>query len=305
MRNKHLLPQRKDRIAFLYIECAIIEQDNFSIKVIRGNTETLVPIMMVNTLLLGPGTSITHAAITTIADAGCLVVWTGQDGNIFYASGAGCTSFSKNLLLQSKCYFDTKSHMRVVRNMYQLRYKDVNLSRMSLEQMRGMEGHRMKLLYEDMAKKYGVSWIERNYKSGNWEEQDTINQALSIANHLLYAIFQGIVIGLGFSPSIGFIHTGTMLSFIYDITDIYKAKISVPAAFETVGKSDYYDLGKEVRKKCRQKMEDIQLMKSVAKDLKSIFDIPKLDFDVPEDFVLWNVDDFVKGGKNYGIQVNE
>ena len=298
--NMNLLPKAKDRISFLYIEFANIEQSGYSVVALQKNKETVIPIMTINVLLLGPGTTVTHAAIKNIADAGCLIVWCGRECNKFYASGMGGTYSSKNLLLQANCFSDIKSHMQVVRNMYQLRYQDKNLSHMSLEQMRGMEGKRVKELYKALSEKYRILWNNRKYNTQEWELQDDVNKALSIGNNFLYSIMQGIIMSMGFSPAIGFIHTGRMLSFVYDIADIYKEKITIPIAFEVVGTHQYEDLDKHIRKMCKEKIQEIHLMKLLPKDLKFIFDISKYDFDIPSEFMLWDLNSDVFSGINYG-----
>lgn len=305
MDNLHKITRVKNKISFVYVEFAKIEQHEYGINIVQGSKETHIPITTINVLLLGPGTTITHSAVGNIIDSGCTVLWIGRDFRKFYAQGVGNTTHSsKNLLIQAKCYADSKKHIDVVRKMFSLRYPDVNLKTKSIAQMRGMEGVRVKKTYEDYAHQYGISWTGRSYKDNQWDEQNTVNKCLSIANNLLYNICLGAIISMGFSPAIGYIHTGDMMSFVCDIADLYKEKISIPVAFEIASKYQYVDayVESELRKKCREKIVEHKLMKQLTMDLDYIFSETGDDTDIPEDISLWDVHgNLVKAGVNYAL----
>lgn len=113
-----------------------------------------------------------------------------------------------------------------------MRFRDTLAADLTLQQIRGKEGVRMRDTYQRLAKTYGVHWQGRSYERSNWEGADPINRALSAANAALYAIVLAGLHSLGYSPSLGFIHTGKQLSFVYDIADLVKTDTSIPAAFE-------------------------------------------------------------------------
>lgn len=156
--------------------------------------------------------------------------------------------------------------------MYQRRFPDMECEGLTLQQIRGLEGIRMREAYRHASKTYHVPWKKRDYKQDDWDDADDINKALSIANTVLYAICQAAIVSLGFSPGLGFIHTGKMLSFVYDIADLYKAETTIPAAFSIVGQS-YDDLGRQVRIACRKVFHDQQVLKRIPKDIEWLFDI--------------------------------
>src|SRR5690606_39348401 len=79
---------------------------------------------LLSLLLLGPGTSVTHAAIATMAEAGCLVAWVGEQAVRFYAQGLGETRSSANLLRQARLWAYPDELMRIVRRMYEMRFQD-------------------------------------------------------------------------------------------------------------------------------------------------------------------------------------
>ena len=223
--------------------------------------------------MLGPGVSITHAAIKAICDSGCTVMWCGESASRFYAVGMGETRSSDQLLLQAKACMNDELHMHVVRRMYLRRFSDMDCSGMTLQQIRGLEGIRVREAYRQFAQQYGVEWRKRDYKTTAGEDSNPINQALSIANTVLYSICQAAIVSLGYSTGLGFIHTGKMLSFVYDIADLYKAECSIPAAFSVVG-SGYADLAGEVRTACRRLIKANRVFKRIPEDIAWILQSP-------------------------------
>jgi CRISPR-associated protein Cas1 len=84
---------------------------------------------------------------------------------------------------------------------------------------------------------------------------------------------------MGFSPALGFIHSGKQLSFIYDLADLYKMELAVPVAFReaAVGTDD---LDRRVRLSLRDAFRETNFMARVAKDLLSIFGPDEADVEV-------------------------
>lgn len=301
MKNLQELPKLKDSISYLYLEHAIIEQNDTAIVAIRKDGRIPVPIAAMTCLLLGPGTSITHAAIRAICDNGCMAIWCGEAAGRFYASGIGETRSAKNLLSQAKVCMDDTLHMEAVRRMYELRFPKLDTKNLTLQQIRGMEGIRVRKAYELAAKTTGVSWKKRTYKGENWDASDPVNQALSEANALLYGLCHAAIVSLGYSPGLGFVHTGKQLSFVYDIADLYKAETTIPVAFEAVKKGD--DISRNVRISCRDVFARARLLSRIADDisfiLRSKTEEQADNAVLPGD--LWEEDGKrADGGKNYG-----
>lgn len=297
------LPRVSDSISYLYIEFARIEQDNFSIKAVRENGEIPIPITAFCVLFLGPGTSITHQAIKICAEVGVLIVWVGQNLNYFYASGFGETRSSRNLLKQVKYFSDENLHLEVVRKMYGLRFNNMDMRDKTIAQMRGMEGTRVKTIYTTYSKSFGVSWHGRDYKKGDYTKSDMVNQALTYTNNLLYGVCKSVIISLGYNASLGFIHTGNILSFVYDLADLYKMEMTVPASFKTVSmlnKQGRTDLDYQLlRKNLYEFFNDRELLKRIPKDLEYLFNGSEIE-NINEDGALWDGSTEVVFGKNYG-----
>ena len=230
------LPKLRDSISYIYMEHARIDQDALAIMFEVGDGRIPVPVASLTCLMLGPGTTITHAAVKTIAENGCLIVWCGENATRFYASGMGETRSARNTLLQAKLCMDPDKHLSVVRKMYEIRFPQMPTKGLTLEQIRGMEGIRVRQAYQTFSKQYGVKWNKRDYKQKEWDNTDPVNRALSEANAILYSLCQAAIVSLGYSTALGFIHTGKSLSFVYDIADLYKADTTIPAAFEAVSR---------------------------------------------------------------------
>jgi CRISPR-associated protein Cas1 len=151
--------------------------------------------------------------------------------------------------------------------MFQMRFGDeIDVEKESVNNLRGMEGRRIKALYAELGRKYGVSWKGRNYDSGNWDIADTINKAISAANAALYALTTAIVCSMGYLPQLGFIHSTGHLSFVYDIADIYKPEVTLEAAFQTLGAHPDAD-EKSVLTALKFKIEDRRLLKRIPADI--------------------------------------
>jgi CRISPR-associated protein Cas1 len=89
MRTKdlHALPKVRDSVSYLYVEHCRIDREAKAIALHDAEGSFQVPCANLTTLMVGPGTSITHAAVQTLADAGTLVLWMGEQGVRFYAQG--------------------------------------------------------------------------------------------------------------------------------------------------------------------------------------------------------------------------
>jgi len=268
----HELPKLRDSLSYLYIEHAIIDKKDNAIEYIQSDGRVMVPIAALCVLMLGPGTSISHAAISVLAENGVSVVWVGEEATKCYAHGLGETRKAFHILRQAELVCAPTLRERVVKNMYRYRFADFNDEQMSLQQLRGMEGARVKNCYAQASKQYGVRWSGRFYNRGSWGDADPINRALSAANALLNGICHAAIISGGYSPALGFIHTARQLAFVYDIADLYKAELTIPIAFEITAESTM-TVEKRVRIACREKFKEAKLLQRILPDIDHILEI--------------------------------
>lgn len=305
MKDLHILPRVTDSWTYLYVEHARIDQESFGICIHDVDGKTYVPCASLSLVMLGPGTSVTHAAVSTMAECGCLVVWVGEQGVRFYAQGLGETRSSKNLLRQARLWANEESRLAVVRRMYELRFGESISADWNLRQIRGKEGARVRAAYSKYSEMWGIPWKGREYQRDRWNQSDPINRALSAANACLYGVCHAAIVALGYSPGIGFIHTGKMLSFVYDIADLYKLEFTLPVAFEEASRGEER-LESRVRHRCRDVFYEKQLLKRIVADLDHLFGIQSDDADSPFDVddvlpgELWDPEGNVAGGRNFG-----
>lgn len=248
------LPQIKERYPFLYLERGRLEIDDSSVKWIDCEGSVIrLPCATIQTLLLGPGTSITHEAVKVLAAANCSVSWVGEDSLLFYAQGQTPTSDTRNFQEQMELAADPEKAVEVARRMFARRFPLTDLSGKTLPEMMGMEGYRVRQIYEQKAQEYGVGWKGRSFTPGKFELSDLTNQVLTAANSALYALLLSSVHSLGYSPHIGFIHSGSPLPFVYDLADLYKEQICIDLAFsltrQLCGKYDKAKIVAEFRKR--------------------------------------------------------
>lgn len=309
IQDLHILPKFRDGWSYLYVEHCKIEQESKSIAVFDADGKTSVPCAALCLLLMGPGTSVTHAAISALTDNGCLVCWSGEEGVRFYAHGQGTTRYSHNLLRQAQLWADMNLRLLVVRKMYCMRFDSPLDEGLTLAQIRGKEGVRVREAYAIAARETGVAWTGRCYDRSDWSCSDPINRALSSANSCLYGVCHAAILALGLSPALGFIHTGKMLSFVYDVADLYKTRLSIPVAFQTVQEGTD-KLETRVRWKIRDELREQRLLKTIVTDIQSVLDLrsrnrPRtegIDFDSDPALpgALWDPSgQNVEGGSNY------
>ena len=260
MKNLKILPRFEDGLSFLFIEHCHIESEKKGICSITKEGKTQIPCAELAVLMLGPGSSITHKAIQILALNDCMVLWCGEHGVRFYAEGLGRTRRSKNLILQAKLVSNPNYRLEVVKRMYLFRFKEKILPTTTLQQFRGKEGYRVKMAYKNASDKYNVSWNGRNYDRSDWSKADPVNRALSTANTCLYGICHAAIIAAGFSPGLGFIHSGLALSFVYDIADLYKVDLIIPLAFQLVAKNPH-NIERRTRYVCREIFYKSKLLK--------------------------------------------
>lgn len=229
-----------------------------------------------------------------------MAIWCGERASKFYAFGMGETRSSANLLLQAKLCMNAELHLQVVRRMYERRFPKLPNQELTLKQIRGMEGIRVKQAYKQASKATGVNWSGRNYKQDNWNNADDINRALSMANSYLYGVCHAAIVALGYSPGLGFVHTGKMLSFIYDVADLYKAETTIPTAFESVARKPV-DLDRDIRITCRRYFKNTNILKKIPEDIEWIFSVHMNDQDVNaiEPCQLWDEEESIAGGVNF------
>jgi len=228
-----------------------------------------IPVGSVACIMLEPGTRVSHAAVRLAAQVGTLLVWVGEAGVRLYASGQPGGARSDRLLYQAKLALDDDLRLKVVRKMYEIRFGEPAPAKRSIEQLRGIEGARVRKTYELLAKRYGVKWKGRRYDPKDWSKGDTVNQCISAATSCLYGVTEAAVLAAGYAPAVGFIHSGKPLSFVYDIADIFKFDSVVPEAFKIAAKSPR-NPDRQVRIACRDSFRAQKTLKKIIPMIEEV-----------------------------------
>jgi len=270
----------KERISLIFLEKGELDViDGAFVLVDVNGVRTQIPVGGVACLMLEPGTRVSHAAVTLAARVGCLLVWVGEAGVRLYSSGRPGGARSDRLLYQARLALDEPARQRVVERMYEIRFGEDVPAGYSVNQLRGMEGARVRRQYENLARKYGVRWTGRRYDASAWESGDVPNRCLSSATACLYGICEAAVLAAGYSPAIGFIHTGKPLSFVYDIADLFKFETIVPEAFRIAARRPS-EPEREVRLACRDVFRRSRILDRIIPLIEDVLDAGGLD--VPE-----------------------
>lgn len=273
----------KDRAGIIFLEYGELDViDSAFVLVDKTGVRVQIPVGGLACIMLEPGTRVSHAAVILAARVGCLLVWVGEAGVRLYASGQPGGARADKLLYQARVALDEDARLNVVREMYRRRFNEDAPSRRSIEQLRGIEGARVREIYKLIARKYGVEWKSRNYDRKQWDAADIPNRCLSSAAACLYGLSEAAILAAGYAPAIGFLHRGKAQSFVYDIADIYKFDTVVPAAFETAariakGKGDGSSPERQVRVACRDLFRRTGVLEKIIPSIDEILKAGGID----------------------------
>jgi CRISPR-associated protein Cas1 len=272
----HLLPPLKpipikERVSVVFVERGEIDVlDGAFVVVDINGIRTHIPVGGVACVMLEPGTRVSHRAAALAARVGTLLVWVGEAGVRVYSSGQPGGARADRLLYQARLALDENLRLKVVRKMYALRFGEEPPARRSVEQLRGIEGARVRATYQQLAKKFGLVWKGRDYDAEDWDSADLPNRCLSSATSCLYGVTEAAVLAAGYAPAVGFIHTGKPLSFVYDIADLYKFDTVVPAAFKIAAGNPAGNPERAVRLACRDIFRQSKLLDRIIPDIELI-----------------------------------
>ncbi len=259
----------KDRVSVVFVEKGQVDVlDGAFVVVDKNGVRTHVPVGGVACLMLEPGARVSHAAVVLAARVGCLLVWVGDGGVRLYASGQPGGARADRLLWQASLALDDAARLKVVRKMYALRFKEDPPERRSVEQLRGIEGARVRKMYELIAGQHRVQWKHRNYDYTEWES--------------VYGVTEAAILAAGYAPAVGFIHTGKPQSFVYDIADIFKFDTVVPVAFR-VAATRSQDPERAVRIACRDAFRQGRVLHGIIPTIEEVLAAGELPLPGPPD----------------------
>lgn len=301
--NPQDLHRIEDRLSTVYVERCHVDRDDNAVVLVNRERTVRVPAAMVGTVLLGPGTRITSGAVRLLADSGTVVCWVGERGVRMYASGLGPSRGSQLLMRQAYLVTRTRERLAVARRMYGMRFPDEDVEGLTMQQLRGREGARVKRLYRMHSQRTGVAWSAREYKPGEpFAAGDDINRLLSAGHSCLYGVSHAAIVGIGASPALGFVHTGSAISFVLDIADLYKAEYTIPMAFDLAAQGHVSE--RDARTAFRDRVADGKLMSRIVRDIKDLLLGEGVEPETEDAHLLWDeAEGAVPGGVNWASEL--
>lgn len=254
----------KERNSMIFVGMGRIDvRDGAFVVIDEVNGERMhIPVGSLVCIMLEPGTRISHAAIKLAAATGTLLIWVGEAGVRLYSAGQPGGARSDKLLYQAKLALDNDLRLKVVRKMFEVRFKEPAPQRRSIDQLRGIEGARVRATYKMLAQQYGIEWHGRRYDIKDWNKGDVINRCISAATSCVYGITEAAILAAGYAPAIGFLHSGKPLSFVYDIADLVKFDTVIPVAFKVAAQNPS-NPDRQVRLACREVFRSSRLLRTI------------------------------------------
>lgn len=260
------LPRVQDRMSFLYLEHCVVHREDGALTARNDQGTVRVPAASLVAVFLGPGTSVSHQAMSLLGECGTTAVWVGERGVRYYAHGRSLATSTRLLVEQASRVSSPQKRLHVARTMYCMRFEGEDVDGLTMQQLRGREGARIREVYRENSRRTGVPWERREFRPDDFEASDPINQALSAAHAALYGVVHGVIVSLGCSPGLGFVHTGHERSFVYDVADLYKAETTIPIAFDVIAEG-MEDVTGTTRRRVRDKIFNLHIIEQTVKDI--------------------------------------
>lgn len=295
------LPRAADRMSFLYLEHCVVHREDGAVTARDDNGLVRVPAASLLAVLLGPGTSVSHQAMCLLGECGTTAVWVGERGVRYYAHGRSLATSSRLLVEQAARVSSPQKRLAVARKMYTMRFAGEDVDGLTMQQLRGREGARIRSVYRENSKRTGVPWKRREYEHDDFDASDPINQALSAAHAALYGVIHAVVVSLGCSPGLGFVHTGHERSFVYDVADLYKADVTIPIAFDVVAEG-MSDIAATTRRRVRDRIFELKVIERSVRDIHRLFEVDEGEELQVNVVSLWDYQrKAIAGGMNHAL----
>lgn len=302
-----MLPTVRERMTFLYVERCLVNRTDSAITITDTRGTAYVPAASLGVLMLGPGTNVSHRAMELMGDVGSTMIWVGEHGVRYYAHGRPLTHSSRLIVRQAELVSNMRKRLSVAREMYQMRFPGEDVSEFTMQQLRGREGARIRSVYRKLSKEYGIPWAGREYNPDDFDDATPVNKALSAAHVCLYGAVHSVIVALGCSPALGFVHVGHERSFVYDVADLYKAELTIPIAFQ-VAAEKIEDVGGETRRRVRDAFAYSRLFERVTRDVRRLLLGEAVEEEAIEIDTLYLWDEkrsAVRFGVSYGKDEND
>lgn len=236
--------------------------------------------------------------MSLLGECGTTAVWVGERGVRYYAHGRSLATATRLLEAQAARVCSRQKRLEVARRMYSTRFAGEDVSGLTMQQLRGREGARVKRIYRYHSQRTGVPWGRREYRPDDFDASDPINKALSAAHAALYGVVHAVIVSLGCSPGLGFVHTGHARSFVYDMADLYKADVTIPIAFDVVAEG-MEDITGTTRRRVRDAIFRTRVIERSVSDIYELLQVEAQDLSTNV-VSLWDYQRHaVAGGTNF------
>lgn len=273
-----------DRHGLMWLERGRLAVEKGNLVFTTAGTDALeagaydIPFQQISNLLLGPGTVISHDALRLLARHQTGVLAVGSKGVRLYAQSMPFgPDRSKRARQHARLWNDEKKRIDVARKMYAIRLGgELPDYTRDLNTLRGIEGTRVKRVYENLAQQYGVDWDGRRYDRHDPDSNDLINKAINHAVTAMYAAARIAVAVTGTIPQLGFIHESSGRAFALDIADMFRSSMALPVAFRATKQCKqrgHKDIEPTTRKLAGRTLRQDDIIPQMIDRIKEVLDV--------------------------------
>lgn len=248
-----------------------------------------IPYQNVSMIVLEPGTTITHDVFRLMGQQGTGLIAVGDKGVRCYTAPPLGPDRSALARRQVELWANPQTRLQVALAMYAIRFGE-ELPTRKIEDLRGIEGARLRKSYSILAKFYGLTWTLQRFNRKQPNKTDDINAAVNHAASAMYGAADIAVAAVSAIPQLGFIHAKSCRAFALDIADLYRTEITLPAAFR--GLASYLeepgmDLERHVRKLIGQELYRQKVISKMIDQIKELILHGQSDEELEEKSPCW------------------
>lgn len=260
-----------DRVPIVVLEKAVVTVRGGCVISATKAGKTTIPAASIAVLVLAEGCSISADAARMCAKHDCYIAFSRGKLNVHSVWHAGRHHDPRNICRQANIFSSKDLKLKAAKLIVSTRMKKEGATDEDVAKAMGCSNHAELLSQEAQWAKRVYSNLRGEFSSTFRRKHDSIageNGRISLLNNLLYNYITAVVLQMGLSPSMGFVHGLTRMGgLVFDVADVFKYELALRPAFAELsmsGKDAMYLLSDRLRaNRCAVTKEMISLITEI------------------------------------------